>query len=88
MTGIKLIAQERAEQLEKHGWSLERDDHYTDGELKKAALYLLTGDEYFWPESWSMEWLDTFNQKTEIEQLKIAGALLAAEIDRINRLDL
>ncbi|HEY1044974.1 MAG TPA: hypothetical protein VGF79_00950 [Bacteroidia bacterium] len=40
-TGIELISDERREQLEKHGWTLEHDSEHTNGELKLAALYAL-----------------------------------------------
>lgn len=39
-TGVELIAEERARQIEKEGWTAEHDDEHTCGELALvAALY-------------------------------------------------
>lgn len=84
-TGIELITEERAEQIQKHGFDANRDDNYTIEELKDVATYLLTGEARFYPHTWSKEWKDKFDKKTRIEKLAIAGALLAAEIDRLQR---
>jgi hypothetical protein len=110
MTGIELIAEERARQIEKEGWTPEHDDEHTDESLALvAALYATPiplfeqqGDQsYFvfadpWPESWDNGWdkrpIDefTYNQRkpTAEERLRLlakAGALIAAEIDRLQR---
>lgn len=42
-------------------------------------------EEPLWPYSWDKKW-DKKQSKTRIEQLSIAGALIAAEIDRLERL--
>jgi len=39
-----------------------------------------------WPESWHKEW-DKRGKHNRIHQLEIAGALIAAEIDRLTRLE-
>jgi len=82
-TGIELIAQERQEQIEKHGWSLDRDQDYADGQLKQAALYCLAPHIFGWPNGWIIRFKDKVDNKTKIEQLTVAGALIAAEIDRL-----
>ncbi len=91
-TGIELIAQERKEQIEKHGFDIEKDaEFYQKNELVDAALYAMTFDRERYPESWSFWFHDKMRSKEErmsehdfhIERLKIAGALIAAEIDRI-----
>lgn len=42
MTGIELIAQERQEQIEKHGHTIERDIvENSNGELIKGVIALL-----------------------------------------------
>jgi hypothetical protein len=91
-TGIELIAQERHEQIEKHGFSLTVDaEHYQRNELVDAALYALTMDKKHYPESWEFWFHDNLVAKEgrmdettfAIERLKIAGALIAAEIDRL-----
>lgn len=93
-TGVELIAQERKEQIEKHGFDLDKDsEFYQLEELKLAALYALTMKREFYPESWGFWWHDKMIRKQErmaeqdfyIEQLKIAGALIAAEIDRVQQ---
>ena len=40
MTGIELIAQERAEQIEKHGYSIGHDELHKSGALAKVAATL------------------------------------------------
>ena len=49
-TGIELIAQEREEQIEKHGWN--NDKVYTKEELKQAAIFCLTLKESNYPKTW------------------------------------
>lgn len=86
-TGIQLIARERQEQIEKHGFSIERDLSYKSQELKYAAMYLLCGMSSFFPRTWAAKFQFAFDRKTELEKLVVAGALIAAEIDRINGLE-
>lgn len=81
-TGIELIAEERQEQINKHGWSKEHDLTHVDGELKYAALYALGEERYLQPYNWG-DFEDSIERKSEIEKLVIAGALIAAEIDRL-----
>lgn len=91
-TGIELIAEERKEQIEKHGFDHEKDsEDYVEQELVAAAQYALTLEREFYPANWEFWWHDKMMAKKErlsdmefrIEQLKIAGALIAAEIDRL-----
>ncbi|GAB3701545.1 hypothetical protein GCM10027592_29800 [Spirosoma flavus] len=84
-TGVELIAEERDEQINKHGWSAERDDANDKGQLTEAAIFALTGDGDYWPETWSYEFADKINAKTHLESLIVAGAFIAAEIDRLLR---
>lgn len=94
-TGVELIAEERKKQIESEGWTAEHDSKHSDGELANAAaLYAMTDDmrEYiddnwgndqwlnFWP--FSLNWLK-FSPEDRIKQLSKAGALIAAEIDRL-----
>jgi hypothetical protein len=87
-SGIELIAQERAEQVEKHGWNSNHDASHRYGELAKmAALLAVNGtdakiieqDEPY-GDSWG---LVSKLSKDRVHQLKVAGALIAAEIDRL-----
>lgn len=82
-SGIELIAQERKEQIEKHGFDTEHDNKNSNRELVKAAIYLLTKRANYFPETWDEKYLDAFKQKEGIEAMKVAGALIAAEIDRL-----
>lgn len=96
-TGIELIAEERQEQIEKHNWTPAHDDEHDYGELRKmAAILAVNGtdaaviDDYGDFESGNNTWgledkLD--GDKNIIHRLKVAGALIAAEIDRIQRRD-
>lgn len=85
-TGSSLIVQERQRQINEKGFVAEHDDQWADGELTDAAAALLLGDEEMWP------WFDddeesTFKSEGNIEDLVRAGALIAAEIDRLLRLE-
>ena len=83
--GTRLIKVERYEQMTRHGYTLESDQKYTNEELPALATYLLTGDLNFWPvEMLDISYIEKWKVKTRVEQLAIAGALIAAEIDRIN----
>lgn len=91
-TGIELIAQERAEQIEKHGRTLLDDVvNNQHGELAQVAKYLCTkySPEQEYPRNWSQEFKFRIDRnKTQKQRLIIAAALLAAEIDRLNALGL
>lgn len=84
-TGIEEIAEERAEQIGKHGRSQEHDQRYVDGELGFAAIGILTGSYLQWP--WEPVTLYRYKNRSPIDRLRIAGALLAAEIDRLKSLE-
>jgi hypothetical protein len=99
-TGVQLIEDERLRQIEGEGFSDERDDRYIAGELVGAAIcYALvtkpgnadrTGLDCYssrlcgqWPIDWDRaNWKPTPDR---IRNLVKAGALLAAEIDRLQR---
>jgi len=82
-TGIELIAKERQEQIDKHGYTPEKDKHYTKKELIHVATAILNKEPSFWPHSWSIEKYNKICSKPKKERLAIAGALIAAEIDRV-----
>lgn len=81
-TGAELIAAERRRQIEIEGYTPEHDaEHRT--QLRKAAIaYLLPNraDEW-WPWDWSY-WKPSGTD--QIRNLVKAGALIAAEIDRLD----
>lgn len=92
-TGIELIAQERKEQIEKHGWSLEHDAKYKNGELLQAAKFaeMATGRGIgfdgaigaHWPKGWSNHLRRKIILKTKSQALVVAGAFYMAENDRL-----
>lgn len=86
-TGIELIAEERQEQITKHGFSIEDDYYYSKKELVQAAEYclMLAGlikKNVFWPEHWDKYFEYKIVNKSTIGQLTVAGAFLMAENDR------
>lgn len=89
-TGIDYISAERERQVNEEGWSNEHDTHYKDSELAYAAVsYALPDDSRYGyldekPEHWP--WHDKWWKPTpddRIRELSKAGALIAAEIDRL-----
>lgn len=86
LTGAQMIAKERQEQIEKHGWSLDQDQYYANGELAQAALYCMEPDHFEWPRKWDGYFKNKIDSKSDINQLVVAGAFIAAEIDRLLRL--
>jgi hypothetical protein len=98
-TGIELIAEERARQMQREGWTPDHDDGHYGKEMAEAAVaYLMFYGEQrgnaqvpahisdmilarHWP--WGRTW---WKPKDELRNLVRAGALIAAEIDRLERL--
>lgn len=81
--GAGLIAQERWEQVHKHGWDETNDADYGDGELLQAALYSINPTQFNWPFGWDNHFAVKIYNKSRVDQLKVAGAFIAAEIDRL-----
>ena len=94
-TGIELIVEERQRQIEKEGWTKEHDAQHKNDELVNAAIcYADPNIHYhqenritkrripnkFWPKQWDIRW---FKPTDRIRDLVKAGALIAAEIDRL-----
>lgn len=83
-TGVERIANERRRQLDVLGWNDEHDDEHVDEELAHAAAYYAipvtarSGD--MWP--WRSPPPPSGDRIHELEK---AGALIAAEIDRLTR---
>ena len=91
MTGVDLICEERENQLEK--WDSYHDDEHSNGELAKVAASLavegtsatVTDLEGYGTNSDKWTLLDKYHDN-RLRCLTIAGALIAAEIDREIRL--
>lgn len=70
--GVRAIAVERARQVADLGFTPATDDRMTDNELVRHAISRLIDVVYLKP-------------RLQRRRLVIAGALLAAEIDRLDR---
>lgn len=89
MTGAELIAVERERQITTEGWTSTHDDMHTVGQLSLAAAsYAIPPDHrnpddapVLWP--WDIEWWKPTENR--VRELAKAGALIAAEIDRLQR---
>ena len=88
MSGTELIAAERMRQINEEGWTPEHDTHHTGDDLALAAACYATPARCragisvppLWPwrrEEWKPEPDD------RVRELVKAGALIAAEIDRL-----
>ena len=90
MTGAELITAERERQVEEEGWTTEHDSEHYQGELLMvASCYIMRPYEKpagwlprCWPRNWHHHW---WKPKDHIRDLVRAGALIAAEIDRLQR---
>lgn len=87
-TGIELITKERARQIKREKYTPSHDDQHANSELlQAAACYIENGSDFNigletvpWPFE-TASWKPT----GKIENLTKAGALIAAEIDRLQR---
>lgn len=98
LTGAQMIAAEREAQIEQNGWVAKHDDDHIRAELIDAALAYLRETRYVtrqvaaeqplgerpapveWP--WALKY---WKPASRIKMLRKAGALIAAEIDRLLR---
>ena len=92
---VKEIHKERQRQVEAKGWDTKHDDRHIDGQLAIAASCYAdpdpemtcatedgTGVEY--PDRWAWDASD-WKPKSRRRDLIRAGALIVAEIDRLDR---
>lgn len=98
ITGVNLIAQERQKQIDKHGFTgkhhVDHPEWYDNDQLQIAATTLLMHelqevvyvDENL-PDGWDLEWFEDLNRRQHKERLIIAGALIAAELDRLKAME-
>lgn len=77
--GVDLISDERYRQMDDEGWSEEHDARVNySGQLARAASFYLSGKREDWP--WAkVFWKPTTRQRDLVK----AGALIAAELDRL-----
>ena len=94
-TGIELIAEERQRQIEVEGWTPEHDADHTAQELARAAscyampavgrvpdgTFVGIPNDFPFGKSW---WKPT--PENRVKELVKAGALIAAEIDRLQEI--
>ena len=83
------IAAERQRQISAEGWTPEHDDEHDDGELAMAAACYAEASVFgnameqcpsSWP--WSPEWWKPSDPRRNLVK---AGALIVAEIERLDR---
>jgi len=87
-SGSELIAQKRIEQVTKHGHSNEIDDKQTDEMLAtRAAVYAMPQQMKHEVEAWEYLESEASEYDDRIDELATAGGLIAAEIDRLVRLE-
>lgn len=81
---VGLIAAERRSQIVEKGYTPEHDDRHGAGEFARAAEAYLRGDSFSGRTSWPWN-PESFKPSTRVRDLVKAGALIAAEIDRLQR---
>lgn len=88
-TGIQLIAKERKEQLEKHSFGIIYDvEQNNERQLQIGAIRLLSDrNDKLPPDGWNRRTWKKMSEKGVKDRLIIAGALISAEIDRLQLLD-
>ncbi|MBI6922208.1 hypothetical protein JET68_25815 [Pseudomonas monteilii] len=87
------VLAERSRQVEAEGYTSERDDQYTSGQLADAASTYA-----FWARTWNLPhaectlaptmwpWApETWKPQSQRQMLIKAGALILAEIERLDR---
>jgi 3' exoribonuclease, RNase T-like len=97
-SGVGRITDERLRQIRVEGWTAEHDDAHDHGEMAEAAscytdlavFQASTGANLSdrrkplgWPTNWEEKWWKPSSDP--IRNLEKAGALIAAEIDRLKR---
>lgn len=94
--GANAIHLERARQIEIEGWTPQHDDEYVGGDLARAAVCyawvavlsdgarnaVMSSPPQTWPETWDYAWWKPEDRRRDLVK---AGALIAAEIDRLDR---
>lgn len=76
------VLAERLRQVTAEGWTPDRDDTYTFGELAEAASAYLRHVSLHWPNGWDKAW---YKPTTRRRDLVKSAALILAEIERLDR---
>ena len=93
------VIAERRRQISEEGWTVQHDDQHVAGEMADAAACYAavliemrvvpdeSGREFHdvpvgWPRSWSFRWWKPKNRRRDLVR---AGALIIAEIERLDR---
>lgn len=99
VSGTQLIREERLRQIEVEGYSAAHDSEHEDGALAAAAFHMIEayfdsmpdlagrirGSSTLWEDH---PWMHELYEKSGgVRALVVAGALIAAEIDRLNRMN-
>lgn len=87
---VRDVLEERARQISVEGWTPESDDKYHCGDMASAAACYARQGRYHFPEKgkpgpdwpWAAEWWKPSTYRRNLEK---AGALILAEIERIDR---
>jgi hypothetical protein len=99
ITGIDHIFKERQRQIDNHGFTAKHHaknpQWYDKGQLIYAAIRLVDYDKDSFteiykklvPENWDLEWWERLCDKPKEERKIIAGALISAELDRLDYLE-
>lgn len=92
---IELIAAERQRQITEEGWSVQGDNQHTSDQLAKAAVCYAMPDKIRQAMIWNITlryriwpWANRFwkpSPDNRIRELVKAGALIVAEIERLQR---
>ena len=80
---LEKIKEEREKQIIKNGYKPEHDDQHTDGSIADAAAHYASyskSELYPWDKQY-----DSKEKHSRKQQLVIAGAMIVAELERLER---
>lgn len=82
-SGLDLIKAERIRQITHEGFTPDKDLEYTDKELEDYAIFLLTGNDFYFPVGWDVKWKEKRYKRSRRENVIKVAALLAAHLNVI-----